>query len=64
MAEVPLIGPGADSPEPTVTASVLGADLPQALLAVTETVPPLAPITLVIVFVVDVPDHPFGSVQV
>jgi len=59
-----VIGPGAARPEPTVTDNVLAPDLPQALLAVTETVPPLAPTTVMIVLVVDVPDQPFGSVHV
>ena len=45
------------------TASVLGADVPQAVVTVTETVPPVAPAVAVIEAVVDVPVHPPGKVQ-
>ena len=64
MTDSPLIGPGVGSAAEAVTASVLGAELPQELLAVTDTVPPLAPIVAIIVLVVDVPVQPFGRVHV
>ncbi len=60
----PVTAPGLDSDDPTVTASVLAAELPQALLAVTDTVPPLVPTVVMMVAVVDVPVQLPGSVQV
>ena len=46
------------------TAKVLADELPQALLADTEIVPPVIPVTAEIVLLVDVPVQPLGSVQV
>ena len=43
----------------TVMAKVLGAELPQVLLAVTDTVP-VEPDVVIILVVADVPVHPFG----
>ena len=58
---VPVIVPGAGGAVLTVTASVAADELPHVLLAVTETVPPPEPATVLIVFVVDVPVQPPGS---
>ena len=58
---VPVIAPGVAGAEPNDTTSVAGLELPQVLLAVTETVPPLEPATVFIVLVVDVPVQPTGS---
>lgn len=46
------------------TEIVRGVELPQALPAVTETVPPFVPAVAVMLFVVLVPDQPAGSVHV
>ena len=43
---------------------VCGVELPQALLAVTEIVPPVEPALVTIASVVDVPVQPLGKVQV
>jgi hypothetical protein len=48
----------------TVTTNVLGVLAPQLLFAVTDTVPPVVPAVAVIEFVVEVPVHPTGSIQV
>ena len=48
----------------TVTASVAAADDPHALLAVTVTFPLVALAVALIEFVVEVPVHPPGRVQV
>ena len=45
----------------TVTTSVAGDELPQILLAVTETVPPVELAVVVILLVVEVPVQPPGS---
>jgi len=64
MTDSPLIGPGVGSAAEAVTLRILGAELPQELLAVTDTVPPFTPIVLMMVLLVDVPVQPFGSDQV
>ena len=46
------------------TDSVLAVLFPQLLFAVTEIVPPLPAVVTVILFVVEVPLHPEGSVHV
>ena len=62
---VSVIEPGvAGVAEDTVTASVCAVELPQLLLAVTETVPPVEPTVLPMLDVVDVPVQPLGSVHV
>ena len=48
----------------TETLRLLLALDPQSLLAVTEMVPPLAPVVVVIEVLVDEPIQPEGSVQV
>ena len=60
----PLMLPGFESPVPAVTVSWLNADEPQALLAVTEMEPPVAPTTGLMLLVVDEPLQPLGNVQV
>ena len=60
----PVITPGVAGVVLMVTTSVAGAEFPHALLAVTDTVPPLDPATVLIVLVVDVPVQPTGSDQV
>ena len=60
----PVILPGVAGAVPTVTTSVCIAELPHPLLAFTVTLPPLAPIVVIMELVVDVPVQPFGSVQV
>lgn len=52
------------TPLEEVTASVVAALLPQALTATTEIVPEEDPAVVVMEFVLDVPDHPEGSVHV
>jgi hypothetical protein len=56
--------PGIAGMLPVVTVKVCAALLSQLLLAVTEIVPELVPAVRVIEFVVDVPVHPPGKVQV
>lgn len=56
--------PGCAGTVLVVTASVRGVDEPQVLLAVTEIVPPFAPVVAVIELIVDVPVQPLGNVQV
>lgn len=57
----PVIAPGVGGTESTVTAKVCGTDAPQALLAVTETVP-LEPASPVMALIVDpMVVQPFGS---
>ena len=60
----PLIAPGVAGVADTVTASVCAVELPHPLFAVTDTLPLVALAVAMILFVVDVPDHPLGSVQV
>ena len=47
-----------------LTDNVCGVELPQALFAVTEIVPPVEPAATTITSVVDVPVQPFGKVHV
>lgn len=63
-AVFPVIAPGVDGIVFIVRAKFLGALVPQALLAVTVILPPVAFAVVVILFVVDVPLHPNGNVQV
>ncbi len=60
----PAILPGCAGVVAIVTASVLAVEGPQLLSAVTEIVPPLAPVVTVMEVVVLVPVHPLGKVQV
>lgn len=60
----PVIAPGAGGTVLTVMAAVVAALVPQLFVAVTEIVPPDVPAVVAIELVVDVPDHPEGSVQV
>ena len=60
-----VIVPGvAGATETTPTANVCGVELPQALFAVTEIVPPVDVAVAIMFEVVDVPLHPFGKVHV
>jgi len=61
MLALPVIAPGVAGAVLIVTTSVAGLEFPQVLLAVTETVPPPEPGTVLIVLVVDVPVQPPGS---
>ena len=54
---------GADGINVGVTVIVCAGLAPQALDAVTETTPPVAIPTVVILVVLELPDHPFGSVH-
>ena len=60
----PLIGPGIAGVAVKVTASVCAMLFPQALLAVTDMVPPPVPCVADMLLVVEVPLHPVGKVQV
>ena len=60
---LPLIAPGVAGTVFTVTESVCAEEFPQELVAVTLIVP-LEPEVALIVFVVLVPLHPPGNVQV
>ena len=62
MADL-LIPPGCNGVEPSVTLNVCAADVPQVFDAVTEIVPAIALDVVLIVLVVEVPDHPDGNVQ-
>ena len=64
MVVFPLMVPGVDGIELTVTPNVFAADEPQELLAVTEMFPPDVPAVALIEFVEEVPDQPFGNVHV
>ena len=61
---VPVIAPGVPIAPLTVMAKVDAVDDPQALLAVTLTLPEVALVVVVILVVVDVPVQPPGNVQV
>lgn len=63
-AVLPVIDTGVAGVDELVTANVLAVLLPQLLLAVTAIFPLLVPAVTVIVFVVEVPDHPVGNTQV
>lgn len=56
--------PGVPGAELTVTAKVWAADVPQVLLAVTVMLPLVVLELAVMVFVVELPVQPTGSVQV
>ena len=56
----PVIVPGVVGAELTVTGSIAAEELPQELLAVTETVPPPEPAVPNMVLVVDEPVQPTG----
>ena len=53
----------AGGPE-TNTPKVLSTDLPQSLLAATDTIPPEVEVVTNMVSEVELPDHPDGNVQV
>jgi hypothetical protein len=59
-----LMVPGVAEAVVILTANVCGAELPHTPLAVTETVPPVEPAVAMMLVVVEVPVHPFGSDQV
>lgn len=63
-AALPVTGPGCAGAVFTVTARVAGADTPQTFVTVTLTFPPVADAVVVREFVVEVPVHPAGVVQV
>jgi hypothetical protein len=54
------MGPGFDGPALGVTKSVLGCDVPQALLEATEITPEESVEIKFMVLVVEVPAHPLG----
>lgn len=60
----PLMMPGAAGAEETLTTNEDPADVPQEEVAVTEMVPPAAPGVVLMLAVVEEPDHPPGSVHV
>lgn len=59
----PEIVPGVGGGVPIVTANVCAGEFPQALLAMTVTVPAVAAAVAMMVSVADVPVHPLGSVH-
>ena len=59
----PLMPEGASGNGVTVTASVRAMDVPQALVAVTEMVPDVAPGVAMMVLLVLLPVHPEGNTQ-
>lgn len=61
---LPEMTEGVPGAEFTLTVKVWTAEEPQPLFAITEIVPPVAPAVAVIELVVEVPDHPDGSVHV
>ena len=63
-AAEPVIVPGVAVPADTDIVKTCADELPQALFATTEIIPPVAPAVALILLVVDVPDHPPGSVHV
>ena len=60
----PLIVPGVPGTELVVTDNVFIADVPQILLAETETFPLVEPAVVEIVFEEEEPVHPLGNVQI
>jgi hypothetical protein len=62
--ELPLMEPGVGGTAPTATVRLAAGDVPQAFVAVTVTVPSVAPAVAVMEFVVEAPDQPPGKVQV
>lgn len=60
----PLMAPGAAGAPPTEIVRVAAAEVPQAFVAVTATVPPVVPTVVLIEAVVEVPTQPVGKVQV
>ena len=61
---LPVMEPGWAGRELTATAKVCGVEFPQALLAKTEMVPPVAPAVTVILLLVLVPVQVPGKVHV
>ena len=59
----PVIVPGTTGVPLGATANTLWADVPQALLAVTVTLPAVALVVAVMLVAADVPVHPPGSVH-
>jgi hypothetical protein len=60
----PLIVPGVEGVLVGATASVTVAPVPQPFVAATVILPDVVPIVALMLFVMDVPDQPVGSVQV
>jgi hypothetical protein len=58
-----VIEPGIPGGLTMVSVAVLAIPVPQLLTALTDNVPPVVPAVTVMVFVVEVPLHPEGSVQ-
>ena len=56
--------PGVGGPVLMTVVNDCAPELPQLLLALTVTMPPLVPAVVLITLVVEVPVQPFGSVQV
>ena len=61
---LPVMLPGCAGVVVTVTLRFDAEEVPHALVAVTEMVPPVAPAVVLMLFVVLLPVHPPGSVQV
>ena len=61
---LPVMDPGVVGTPVIVTANACAADVPHALVAVTEILPPVALAVVVIDVVVDVPVQPPGNVHV
>jgi hypothetical protein len=55
---------GSDGAVFIFVANVETAEVPQVLLALTVILPPVEPVVTFILFVVEVPVHPLGRVQV
>jgi hypothetical protein len=60
----PLMAPGAEGTALADTVRLAAADVPQAFVAATVTVPPAEPAVTVMEVVVEAPVQPPGSVQV
>ena len=64
MVALPVIDPGIEGAEFTVIVKVCTTEEPQRLFAFTLMFPPVVPAMVLILVVVEVPDHPDGNVHV
>ena len=62
-AVFPETAPGCAGNTVAVTDNICGVLLPQLLLAVTEILPPAAPVVTIIELVMELPVHPAGNDQ-